>query len=107
MQATQAIIGLPVHSFRLVRERLTQVCTTAQPPPDLFRLPNPSMHRCLLLACIGKVIALAASKQFTCAVEHRGPASAVAAVAINRTNEPRSLTTEMAGCPSDRHPLLD
>ena len=54
MQAAQAMISPPVHSFRLFRERLTQGSRSRQVPPDGLRP---------VYARIGQAIAPAAGKQ--------------------------------------------
>jgi hypothetical protein len=100
-------IGAPVHPLRLFGEWLAKVSAAAKPHPDPLRLANPPMPPRLLLAGISQTVAPTTSKQLTGTVEYCSPASAVTTVAVDRTDEPRSLTAEMAGRPRDGHPLLD
>jgi hypothetical protein len=104
---SKAQIGPPVHSAWLFGERLARVRAATESHPDLSRLADPPVHRCLLLACISQAVAPTAGEQLAGAVEDRGSAPAVATVAMDRTNEPRSLAAEVAGRPCDRHSLFD
>jgi hypothetical protein len=60
-----------------------------------------------LLARIGQAIAPAAGKELSGAVQQRHAPPAVAAVSINRTDEPRPFTSEVARCPGNWHALFD
>ena len=64
------------------------------------------MQRRLLLAFIGQAIAPAAGKKLASAIKDGRSPSAIATIAIDRTDKPRAYTTEVASRQSDRHSLL-
>jgi hypothetical protein len=79
------------------------------PHSDFSCLYEPTLTDWLLLAFIGQTVTAAAREILPQAVQdrHRHPAPTVSAVAIHRTDKPRTSSAEVALRPLDRHSLID
>src|SRR5262245_50272016 len=106
MGTAPPVIGLPMHSFRPVGERLQRIRAPAQLHSNFLCLPKAATPQGFLLAFIRQAMAATACKQFASEVQHRHPAPAVSPTSVGRTAKPRPTATEMAGSPRERHPLF-
>jgi hypothetical protein len=97
----------PVHAFRLVRERLKHVGTTAQAHSDFLCFPEAAVVQGFVLTRIGQTVAAPACEQFPSTVQQRDTPPAVSTAGIDGTYEPSTLTASVAWRPSDGHSLLN
>jgi hypothetical protein len=92
MSAPQAIVGAPVHVFRLIRKFFKHVRAPPNCTPDFPCLSEPAMACRFLLALIGKPIAVAPREQAANAVQLGNPAAG-----------PRHLTRRNTQTKAARH----
>ena len=67
---SQSVKRLSVHVFRFEQDRLKNTSRCVKPSPYLLSLPNKPGRSAFLLACINKVVAVAAQKIFSGPVKH-------------------------------------
>jgi hypothetical protein len=101
MQATQAVVGAPVHAFRSVGELLHHIRAPPQLHSYFLCLPEAAVVQVFMLARIRQTIAPPAGEQLASAVQYRDPTPAVSTAGIDGTNEPRATTAKMACRPGD------
>lgn len=97
--ACQPPVGAPVHPLGLIGERLGEGGAAAQPFPDPLRFQQGASVGCFVLALVGKIIAVTAGEQFAPGVKLRHAAATINIVRVYGADEPRTLSTEMTGCP--------
>src|SRR5436309_84110 len=99
MQATEAVVGAPMHPFGLVREAIHHARTASQPHSDFLCLPEAAVVRGFMLARIRQTVATPAGEQFAGTVQQRDPAPAIALAGIDGAYEPGPTTAKMAWRP--------
>src|SRR5215208_436029 len=102
MLPEQPHVGVVVHPFGLLRERLRHVRTTTEPLPYRLRPAKSTVHLVLPLALVGEVVAVAAQEILPQPVQHSHPPAA----ARSRADEPGPLSSEVARRPAQGHGLL-
>src|SRR5829696_1997637 len=102
MLPPQPLVGAPVHPLGLLRERLRHVRATSEPFSDGLRLVKCPVHLIVPLALVDQSVAMAAQEVAPRPVQDCHPPAACRSGA----DEPRTLSTEVAGGPLEGHGLL-
>ena len=107
VSTASTVIGLPVHTFGLVRKRFEHVLAPSHLHPDLLRLAETALVHGFLLAFIGQAVAMPAREQFAGSVQLGDATAAIPAIGVDRASKPRAKSAEVAGRPRDWHALID
>src|SRR5215210_7538848 len=99
MLPPEPLVSAPVHPLGLLREGLRHVRAPSEPLPNRLRPAKCTAHRVLPLTLVDQVVAMTAQEILSQPVQH----SHLPTAARARTDEPRSLSTKVAGSPVKRH----
>src|SRR5215213_3896641 len=102
----QPRVGVVVHPFRLLGERLQRVGAAPEALPDLPRPPQGPVLLVLALALVAEVVAVPAQEILPRPVQDRYSLAAPNPVHHAQTDEPGPLSPEVARRPLQGHRFL-
>src|SRR5215212_11351495 len=100
-------VGVVVHTFGLLWERLRHVGAAAKMLPYLLSPPQGPLRLVFALALIAEVVTVPAQEVASRPVQDRNPPAAPNTVDYSGANEPGALPAEVARRPLQRHRLLN
>lgn len=92
-----------MHSIWFPRERLEQAGAAAEPPPDVLRSRQITVHECLILAMVGEPIRMSRSETSLA----RGEIKFRRAGARRWAAEPPAITAEVGACRGEMDEVID
>src|SRR5215211_2401161 len=99
----EPLVGSPAHPLGLPRERLRHVRAAAKAPADVLCPVQSPVHLVIPLALVAEIVAVSAQKVSPRSVQDSDPSAAPR----SGTDEPRPLSSEVAGRPGKLYRLPD